>query len=183
MPVSGSRQQVPSTTRPADMAPAAGLASNGLGSRNPGAAIAAGAKRRPRQPPGGRAAGGQQPAVKGTVKTASATANPAGSLHNVLAKNAPLFRSLFTVLDISADQVPASAVGTLFAPSDDVSSSSHRQGLLQRFPHHTVGKTLSSISAQHESPASICLHTSCPLWWVMQNIEEQLEVTYVLLAE
>lgn len=133
MPVSGPRQQAPSLSRPADMAPAASLASNGLGSRGPGAAIAAGARRRPRQPLGGRAAGGPQLAAKGTLKAASATANPAGSLHNTLAKNTPLFRSLFTVLDISADQVPASAVGTFFAPSDDVSSSNQWQALLQRF--------------------------------------------------
>jgi hypothetical protein len=53
-------------------------------------------------------------------KASSAAANPAGSLHNVLAKNAPLFRSLFTVLEISPEQIPETAVGTFFAPTDEV---------------------------------------------------------------
>jgi hypothetical protein len=53
-------------------------------------------------------------------KSSSAAANPAGSLHNVLAKNAPLFRSLLTVLDISPEQIPETTVGTFFAPTDQV---------------------------------------------------------------
>lgn len=60
-------------------------------------------------------------AKSGVPKASSAAANPAGSLHNVLAKNAPLFRTLLTVLGISPEQVPDSTVGTIFAPTDDVS--------------------------------------------------------------
>lgn len=62
----------------------------------------------------------------GMPKASSAAANPAGSLHNVLAKNAPLFRSLLAVLAISPEQVPDSTVGTIFAPTDEVSGA--RQG-------------------------------------------------------
>jgi hypothetical protein len=57
---------------------------------------------------------------KATAAAAAAAANPAGSLHNVLAKNTPLFRSLLTVLDIAPEQIEDSTVGTFFAPSDEV---------------------------------------------------------------
>lgn len=65
-------------------------------------------------------------------KAKSAAANPPGSLHNVLAKNTPLFRSLLTVLGIGPEDVPSSAVGTFFAPTDDVSFQQHHKNYVWR---------------------------------------------------
>lgn len=84
-----------------------------------------------------RAGAPTKPSVKGSSKTPAgqgltgpkvkaAAANPPGSLHNVLAKNTPLFRSLLTVLGIGPEDVPPSTVGTFFAPTDDVSVQQHR---------------------------------------------------------
>lgn len=67
---------------------------------------------------GNKVAAAQAAGPKATA--AAAAANPAGSLHNVLAKNTPLFRSLLTVLDIAPEQIEDSTVGTFFAPSDEV---------------------------------------------------------------
>lgn len=75
-----------------------------------------------------RVKGSKTPAGQGSTgpKAKAAAANPPGSLHNVLAKNTPLFRSLLTVLGIGPADVPPSTVGTFFAPTDDVSCQQHR---------------------------------------------------------
>lgn len=67
--------------------------------------------------PGPLAAGGagSKPGSK-----AGAADDPPGSLHKLLGSNAPLFRSLLDVLDITAKDIKASTAGTIFAPTDKV---------------------------------------------------------------
>jgi hypothetical protein len=92
------------------------------GAAGGGAAVAAGVQRAgaATKP---RAKDSKTPARQSStdLKAKAAAANPPGSLHNVLAKNTPLFRSLLTVLGIRPEDVPPSTVGTFFAPTDDVS--------------------------------------------------------------
>lgn len=92
-----------------------------------------------------------------SAKVKPAAENPAGSLHNVLAKHTPLFRSLFSVLDISAAQVPFDVVGTWLAPTDEVSgrlggpvSRAVGQGLW--CVHHMMMPLQRHMVAQHGGP-------------------------------
>jgi hypothetical protein len=63
-----------------------------------------------------------QAAPAAAVAAASAS-NPAGSLHEALAKSTPKFRTLLDVIKLTPANVPKNAVGTFFAPNDAVRSS------------------------------------------------------------
>jgi hypothetical protein len=82
----------------------AAAASNTAAPSTPGAVVSS-------KPAGGDAVG---PVAK------AAAADPAGSLHKLLAEEAPLFRSLLDVLGITPRDIKPSTVATLFAPTDKV---------------------------------------------------------------